>query len=58
MAATVMPTRYSISFFPLAIVFCTRRVRVTYHYAEDRHERRGPLPRDALVVELAALDTP
>jgi hypothetical protein len=34
----------------------TRRIRVTYHYAEDRHERRGAVPRDALVVELAALD--
>ncbi len=35
----------------------TRRIRVTYHYAEDRHERRGTVPRDALVMELAALDT-
>jgi hypothetical protein len=36
----------------------TRRVRVTYHYAEDRHERRGTLPRDALIVELATLAVP
>lgn len=36
----------------------TRRVRVTYHYAEDRHERRASAPSDALVVELAALDVP
>jgi len=36
----------------------TRRVRVTYHYAEDRHERRGTVPRDELIVELASLDVP
>ncbi|AKJ05945.1 hypothetical protein ATI61_110309 [Archangium gephyra] len=36
----------------------TRRVRVTYHYAEDRHERRGTVPRDQLVLELAAQDVP
>ena len=36
----------------------TRRVRVTYHYAEDRHERRGTVPRDELIIELAAVDVP
>ncbi|WP_224249345.1 hypothetical protein [Hyalangium gracile] len=34
----------------------TRRVRVTYHYAEERHARRGTVPRNELVVELAARD--
>lgn len=36
----------------------TRRVRVTYHFADDRHERRGTVPLDDLIVELAALDVP
>jgi hypothetical protein len=36
----------------------TRRVRVTYHYAEERHERRGTVPPNELVVELAAQDVP
>jgi hypothetical protein len=36
----------------------TRRVRVTYHYGEERHERRGTLPRDELVVELTAREVP
>jgi hypothetical protein len=36
----------------------TRRVRVTYHYAEERHERRGTVPRDQLVIELTAQDIP
>jgi hypothetical protein len=36
----------------------TRRVRVTYHYAEARHERRGTVPPDELVIELTALDVP
>jgi hypothetical protein len=36
----------------------TKRVRVTYHYAEERHERRGTVPRDQLVIELAAQDVP
>lgn len=34
----------------------TRRVRVTYHYAEERHARRGTLSPDELVVELVAMD--
>jgi hypothetical protein len=36
----------------------TRRVRVTYHYAEERHERRGTVPPNELVIELAALEVP
>lgn len=36
----------------------TQRVRVTYHYAEDRHEKRGTAPRSELVIELAAVDVP
>jgi hypothetical protein len=36
----------------------TRRIRVTYHYAEERHERRGSVPRDQLVIELMAQDVP
>jgi hypothetical protein len=36
----------------------TQRVRVTYHYAEDRHEKRGTVPRSELVLELAAVDVP
>jgi hypothetical protein len=34
----------------------TRRVRVTYHYAEPRHERRGTASRESLVVELASME--
>ncbi len=33
----------------------TKRVRLTYHYALDRHEGRGELTRDDVVVELAAV---
>jgi len=36
----------------------TRRVRVTYHYAEERHERRGTVPQSELVVELASVEVP
>jgi hypothetical protein len=36
----------------------TRRVRVTYHYAEERHERRGTVAPNELVIELASEDVP